>query len=128
VEIDRVARIILTVRDRERSRPFDEKLLPMLGMTRIVNSRDYLYFVASRPALGLRPDADGIRFEVNFVPGKGVFEAEVCSNKPCNGWSNRRRASPGANVPTSRTFARLVQHGSRARTWRSAEQPHMLSA
>jgi catechol 2,3-dioxygenase-like lactoylglutathione lyase family enzyme len=140
MEINGVAHVILTVRDLDRSRPFYEALLPLLGMTRVVNDRDYLYYVGGRTALGLRPaapewasepfvqgrcglhhvcfrararddvdavhgamsafgahvvhapkesgwvpgyysvlleDPDGIRLEVNFVPGKGVFDSGV---------------------------------------------------
>lgn len=137
MEINGIAHIILTARDMAVSRPFYRALLTHLGLTQIVDSDVYLYFVGGRTAIGLRPadpelakepfdqrraglhhfcfrarsredvesvhalvvglgakivhppeeahwvagyysvlfeDPDGIRLEVNFVPGKGVFE------------------------------------------------------
>jgi catechol 2,3-dioxygenase-like lactoylglutathione lyase family enzyme len=138
--ISGIAHVILTVRDVTASRPFYRALLSHLGLTEIVDSETYLYFVGGRTAVGLRPaaeraagdrfdqgrcglhhvcfrarsredvdsvhalvaglgapvihppeeaawvpgyysvlfeDPDGIRLEVNHIPGKGVFEEGV---------------------------------------------------
>lgn len=138
-----MAHVILTVRSIERSRDFYVALLEHFGLTRIVDSPTYLYYVGGRTAVGLIPaapghaealfdqgrcglhhvcfrarsredvvsvytlvsrldgkvvhgpqedgyvpgyysvlfeDPDGIRLEVNHVPGKGVFEPGVKRN------------------------------------------------
>ncbi len=137
MEINGIAHVMLTVRSVPRSAPFYRALLAHLGLTQVVDSDEYLYYVGGRTAVGLRPasaeqaaaqfdqghcglhhvcfrarsrddvdsvhalvtslaakvvhppeesgwvpgyysvlfeDPDGIRLEVNFVPGKGVFE------------------------------------------------------
>jgi catechol 2,3-dioxygenase-like lactoylglutathione lyase family enzyme len=137
MEINGIAHVILTVRDMKASRAFYVPLLEHLGLTQIVDSSEYLYYVGGRTGIGLRPaspenrdarfeqgrsglhhfcfrarsredvdsvhllaeklgasvvhppeeqgwvagyysvlfeDPDGIRLEVNHVPGKGVFE------------------------------------------------------
>lgn len=140
MEINGVAHVMLTVRSVVRSRPFYTALLEHLGLQRVVDDSEYLYYVGGRTAIGLRParaehvetefdqgrpglhhlclrarsrqdvdsvhalvvslgarvvhppeeagwvpgyysvlfeDPDGIRLEVNFVPGKGVLEPGV---------------------------------------------------
>jgi len=140
MEINGIAHLMLTVRDLAASKPFYEALLAHMGLTEVVDSADYLYYVGARTAVGLRPaapehagarfeqqrcglhhvcfrarsradvdsvhalvqglgatvvhapaeagwvpgyysvlfeDPDGIRLEVNHVPGKGVFEPGV---------------------------------------------------
>jgi catechol 2,3-dioxygenase-like lactoylglutathione lyase family enzyme len=140
MEINGIAHVILTVRDLQRARAFYVALLEHMGLTRVVDISDYLYYVGGRTAVGLRPakaelaaqpfdqercglhhvcfrarsradvdsvhelvrelgasvvhapqedawvpgyysvlfeDPDGIRLEVNHVPGKGVFEPGV---------------------------------------------------
>ena len=140
MEINGIAHVMLTVRDIARSAPFYKTLLSHFGLSCVVDSPDYLYYVGGRTAVGLRPastahagtrfdqghpglhhvcfrarsredvdsvhtlaqqlqarivhppqqdnyvpgyysvlfeDPDGIRLEVNFVPGKGVFEPGV---------------------------------------------------
>ncbi|HEY6560977.1 MAG TPA: VOC family protein [Polyangiaceae bacterium] len=137
MEINGIAHVFLTVRDLARARPFYVALLEHMGLTRVLDSSDYLYYVGGRTAVGLKPagvefadepfqqqrcglhhvcfrarsredvdsvhelvqklggrivhepreeewvpgyysvlfeDPDGIRLEVNHVPGKGVFE------------------------------------------------------
>jgi catechol 2,3-dioxygenase-like lactoylglutathione lyase family enzyme len=137
MEINGVAHIMLTVRRMDVSKPFYRELLSHFGLSQIIDTDDYLYFVGGRTAVGLRPasaeraaepfdqgrcglhhvcfrarerqdvdtvhelarrlganivhgpeesgwvpgyysvlfeDPDGIRLEVNHVPGKGVFE------------------------------------------------------
>jgi catechol 2,3-dioxygenase-like lactoylglutathione lyase family enzyme len=140
MEINGIAHAMLTVRDMAVSRPFYQALLSHLGLSEIVNTDTYLYYIGGRTAVGLRPaapevaehrfdqgrcglhhlcfrarsredvdsvfavvrqlgativhtpedgpwvpgyysvlfeDPDGIRLEVNYVPGKGVFEEGV---------------------------------------------------
>ncbi len=140
MEISGIAHVMLTVRDVRRSRPFYVPLLEHMGLKRVVDTDEYLYYVGGRTAVGLRPaspelarepfaqghcglhhvcfrareradvdsvhalvvalggkvvhapeeagwvpgyysvlfeDPDGIRLEVNHVPGKGVFEPGV---------------------------------------------------
>jgi catechol 2,3-dioxygenase-like lactoylglutathione lyase family enzyme len=137
MEINGVAHIILSVRSMEASRGFYGALLEHMGLTRIVDTPVYLYYVGGRTAVGLRPvdpenlaerfsqgrcglhhvcfrarsredvdaiyatvaelgativhppreepwapgyysvlfeDPDGIRIEMNHVPGKGLLE------------------------------------------------------
>ena len=137
MEINGIAHVFLTVRSLERARSFYVPLLEHLGLTRVLDLSDYLYYVGGRTAVGLKPaaaefaqepfqqqrcglhhvcfrarsredvdsvhtlivelggrvvhepreeewvpgyysvlfeDPDGIRLEVNHVPGKGVFE------------------------------------------------------
>jgi catechol 2,3-dioxygenase-like lactoylglutathione lyase family enzyme len=137
MEINGVAHVMLTVPSIARSREFYSALLEHMGLTRVFDSDEYLYYVGGRTAVGLRPaateyaeegfeqgrcglhhvcfrarsredvdsvhalvkklgavivhepreepwvpgyysvlfeDPDGIRLEVNHVPGKGVFE------------------------------------------------------
>lgn len=140
MEINGVAHVMLTVSEIARSALFYRPLLEHFGLTCVVHSPDYVYYVGGRTAVGLRPaaaahvdkrfdqghpglhhvcfrarsredvdsvhalvatlnarivhppqddgyvpgyysvlfeDPDGIRLEVNFVPGKGVFEPGV---------------------------------------------------
>jgi catechol 2,3-dioxygenase-like lactoylglutathione lyase family enzyme len=140
MEINGIAHVTLTVRSVSASREFYRGLLAHLGLTEIVDSDTYLYWVGGRTAVGIRPaspkftedsfdqgrpglhhvcfrcrsrddvdsvhrlvvglgakvvhapeegpwvpgyysvlfeDPDGIRFEANYVPGKGVFEEGV---------------------------------------------------
>jgi len=140
MEINGIAHVMLTVRNVERSRSFYAPLLEHMGLTKVIDSPEYLYYVGGRTAVGLRPasaefadtsfqqthpglhhvcfrareradvdsvhvlvqglgakivhspqedkwvpgyysvlfeDPDGIRLELNHVPGKGVFERGV---------------------------------------------------
>lgn len=136
MEINGIAHVILTVRDVARSHDFYRPLLTMFGMTCVMDTPVYVYYVGGRTALGLRPasddepfsqsrvglhhlcfrarsredvdavhhalpagtrvvhapeqgpwvpgyysvlfeDPDGIRLEVNFVPGKGVLDPNI---------------------------------------------------
>jgi catechol 2,3-dioxygenase-like lactoylglutathione lyase family enzyme len=135
--INGIAHIMLTVRDIASSRDFYRALLAQFGLTEMIDSPEYLYWVGGRTAVGLCPaddafknerfdqgrcglhhvcfrarsredvdavhalalslranivhppedgewfpgyysvlfeDPDGIRIEVNHVPGKGVLE------------------------------------------------------
>ena len=140
MEINGIAHVILTVRNVARSRPFYVALLEHMGLTRVIDSPEYVYYVGARTAVGLRPaaaahaetpfeqghtglhhicfrarerqdvdsvhalvqglgakivhppqedkwvpgyysvlfeDPDGVRLEINHVPGKGVFDRAV---------------------------------------------------
>jgi catechol 2,3-dioxygenase-like lactoylglutathione lyase family enzyme len=140
MEINGIAHVMLTVRSVARSRPFYAALFEHMGLTRVIDSDEYLYYVGGRTAVGLRPaapehaeslfaqgrsglhhvcfrareradvdsthalvrrlgatvlhppqedrwvpgyysllfeDPDGIRLEMNHVPGKGIFDRAV---------------------------------------------------
>lgn len=53
MEINGIAHVMLTVRDLGASRPFYRALLKHFGLTEIVDSPVYLYFVGGRTAVGL---------------------------------------------------------------------------
>ncbi|HEX7927197.1 MAG TPA: VOC family protein [bacterium] len=141
MEINGIAHVMLTVRNVAKSRPFYVALLEHMGLTKVIDSPEYVYYVGGRTAVGLRPaspehvnapfqqghaglhhvcfrareredvdllhelvkglvashggkvvhapqedkwvpgyysvlfeDPDGLRLEMNHVPGKGVFE------------------------------------------------------
>ncbi|HEY5243118.1 MAG TPA: VOC family protein [Polyangiaceae bacterium] len=155
MEINGIAHVMLTVRDMGVSRPFYRRLLQHLGLTEVIDTPDYLYFVGARTAVGLRPatrdrderfdqgrcglhhvcfrarsradvdsvhalvtelgatvthvpeeapwvpgyysvlfeDPDGIRLEVNYVPGKGVFE-DGARVKDFDGGASGTQATP----------------------------------
>jgi catechol 2,3-dioxygenase-like lactoylglutathione lyase family enzyme len=57
MEINGVAHVMLTVRSIALSRDFYAALLEHMGLTRVVDSADYLYYVGGRTAVGLRPAA-----------------------------------------------------------------------
>jgi len=57
MEINGIAHVILTVRSVAASRPFYRALLAHLGLTEIVDSETYLYWVGARTAIGIRPAA-----------------------------------------------------------------------
>ena len=139
MDINGMAHVILTAGDYERSTAFYRALLPLLGMTLVLDNDQMLYGVGARTALGIRPpdethtgekfvqtrvglhhlcfrakdrhsvdeafewlkqrddaaiihapedgpwapgyysvlfeDPDGVRLEINHVPGKGLFES-----------------------------------------------------
>lgn len=136
MELNGIAHVILSVRQLARSRAFYAPLAQLFGMSLVVDTDVYVYWVGGRTALGLRPaqsdepfsqarvglhhlcfrarsredvdavhaalpagttvvhapeegpwvpgyysllfeDPDGIRLEVNYVPGKGVLDASV---------------------------------------------------
>jgi catechol 2,3-dioxygenase-like lactoylglutathione lyase family enzyme len=63
MEINGVAHVMLTVRDVTASRPFYRALLGHFGLTEVIDSPEYLYFVGGRTAVGLRPAAKGVGAE-----------------------------------------------------------------
>lgn len=138
MEINGVAHVFLTVGDFTACRPFYDRLLAFMGLTKVIDAEQMLYYVGGRTAVGVVPaeekyrherfaqfrsglhhvcfrartredvdavhaflcehgativhapeegpwapgyysvlfeDPDGIRLEVNFVPGKGLLAA-----------------------------------------------------
>jgi catechol 2,3-dioxygenase-like lactoylglutathione lyase family enzyme len=68
IEINGVAHVILTVSEWERCRPFYEKLLTFMGLTRVFGGNDSIYYVGGRTAVGVgRCDAE--RASRRFVQG-----------------------------------------------------------
>lgn len=63
MEINGVAHVMLTIRDMARSKRFYKPLLEHFGLTQIVDSDEYLYYVGGRTAVGLRPAAPEHRDE-----------------------------------------------------------------
>jgi catechol 2,3-dioxygenase-like lactoylglutathione lyase family enzyme len=55
MEINGIAHIILTVRSVAASRGFYVALLERLGLTRMVDTPEYLFYVGGRTGVGLRP-------------------------------------------------------------------------
>jgi hypothetical protein len=65
MEVNGIAHIFLTASNFERSREFYRKLLPFLGLKPMIDSDAVCYCVGE--------DTDGIRLELNHVPGKGLL-------------------------------------------------------
>jgi catechol 2,3-dioxygenase-like lactoylglutathione lyase family enzyme len=63
MEINGMAHVILTVSDFEASLPFYRKLLPLLGMKPVIDSKDMFYCVGGRTALGIMPSEEKYRGE-----------------------------------------------------------------
>src|ERR1043166_1176506 len=76
MEINGVAHIILTVRSVAASRGFYVALLERMGLTRIVDTPVYLYYVGGRTAVGLRP-ADPEHTTERFAQGRSGLH-HVC--------------------------------------------------
>jgi len=53
MQINGIAHIALTVSDFEAAVPFYRQLLEFLGMTRVFEGQDFLYYVGGRTALGI---------------------------------------------------------------------------
>ena len=87
MEINGIAHVVLTAGDFARSRAFYGELLPFLGLAPVI---DALHgFLVARNAAIVHPpeeaafapgyysvlfeDPDGIRLEINHVPGKGLL-------------------------------------------------------
>ena len=96
MEVNGIAHIFLTASNFKRSREFYRKLLPFLGMKPVIDSDTSFYCVGGRTAIGINApaaehagaafeqnrvwapgyysllyeDPDGIRLELNHVPGK----------------------------------------------------------
>jgi len=71
MEINGIAHVMLTVRSIERSRPFYVALLEHMGLSRIIDTPEYLYYVGARTAVGLQlaaPEFATTRFDQR-VPG-----------------------------------------------------------
>src|SRR5262245_11693980 len=55
MEINGVAHVILTVREMTKSRAFYRPLLAHFGLSEIIDTDVYIYWVGGRTAVGLRP-------------------------------------------------------------------------
>ena len=76
IEINGMAHVILTVSEWDRCRPFYEKLLTFMGLTRVFGGNDSIYYVGGRTAVGVgRCDAE--HASERFVQG-GVGLHHVC--------------------------------------------------
>jgi hypothetical protein len=89
MEVNGIAHIFLTASNFERSREFYRKLLPFLGLKPMIDSDQVYYCIGGRTAVAIRApredqwapgyysllfeDPDGIRLELNHVPGKGLL-------------------------------------------------------
>ncbi len=105
IEINGMAHVILTVSRFEVAREFYRKLLPEFGMKPVFDGDKLFYCVGARTAIGIEPcdpaltgerfvqrrvgllfeDPDGIRLEVNFVPGAGLL-ADGAHFNPATGY------------------------------------------
>jgi catechol 2,3-dioxygenase-like lactoylglutathione lyase family enzyme len=94
IDINGMAHVILTVSRFAAARDFYRKLLPEFGMTIVHDGDSLFYWIVRGPLEGdwapgyyyvLFEDPDGIRLEVNFVPGAGVL-AEGASFNPSQGY------------------------------------------
>jgi catechol 2,3-dioxygenase-like lactoylglutathione lyase family enzyme len=68
IEINGMAHVTLTVSDWDRCRPFYERLLAFLGLTRVFAGDDFIYFVGGRTALGVHRAAPAVAGQ-RFVQG-----------------------------------------------------------
>src|SRR5258705_2425926 len=105
IDINGMAHVILTVSRFEIAREFYRKLLPEFGMKPVFDGDKLFYCVGARTAIGIEPcdpalagerfvqrrvgllfeDPDGIRLEVNFVPGAGLL-ADGAHFNPATGY------------------------------------------
>lgn len=70
IEINGIAHVILTVSDWPACRPFYERLLAFLGLSRVFAGEDMIYYVGGRTAIGVGkcdPAYAGQRFVQNSV-------------------------------------------------------------
>ena len=72
MDVNGIAHTFLTVGDFARSREFYSKLLPFLGLQPVMDGAWAPGYYSV-----LFEDPDGIRLEMNFVPGKGLLESRA---------------------------------------------------
>lgn len=63
MEINGIAHVFLTVSDFTAARPFYDRLLSFLGLTRVIDAEQMLYFVGGRTAVGVVPAEEKYRSE-----------------------------------------------------------------
>ncbi len=108
MEINGVAHVILTVRSVEASRGFYVALLERMGLTRIVDTPVYLYYVGGRTAVGLRT-ADPEHVTERFVQGRCGLH-HVC-------FRARSREDVDAVHATAVELGATIVHAPREEPW-----------
>lgn len=83
MEINGVAHLMLTVHSIARSRPFYVALLDHLGLRRVVDSAEYLYYVGGRTAVGLRPASPEVAALPPGSPGARFDQGRVGLHHAC---------------------------------------------
>ncbi|MCB9659967.1 MAG: VOC family protein [Polyangiales bacterium] len=83
MEINGVAHIMLTVRSIPHSRPFYVALLDHMGLRRMVDSSEYLYYVGGRTAVGLRPASAAVLALEDDAPGARFDQGRVGLHHVC---------------------------------------------
>ena len=79
IDINGMAHVILTVSRFDLARAFYGRLLPEFGLKPVYDGDQFFHCVGARTTIGVEPcdplfeDPDGIRLEVNFVPGAGLL-------------------------------------------------------
>jgi catechol 2,3-dioxygenase-like lactoylglutathione lyase family enzyme len=68
IEINGVAHVILSVSEWDRCRAFYGALLPYLGLTRVFEGEDFIYYVGGRTAVGINR-CDAAHAGQHFVQG-----------------------------------------------------------
>jgi len=63
MEINGIAHVFLTVSDFAACRPFYDRLLAFLGLTKVIDAEQMLYYVGGRTAVGVVPAAESYRDE-----------------------------------------------------------------
>ncbi len=66
IEINGMAHVMLTTSDFPRARAFYGELLPFLGLRPVLDAEGWYDSL-------LFEDPDGVRLDLNFVPGKGLL-------------------------------------------------------
>jgi catechol 2,3-dioxygenase-like lactoylglutathione lyase family enzyme len=102
IEINGVAHVILRINRMAECTAFYDELMPFLGLQTVLHSDQFVYYVGGRTARGIRPvvrapeegpwapgyystsflDPEGIRLEINYVPGKGCWPSRGASAPP----------------------------------------------
>ena len=104
MEINGIAHVFLTVRDLARARPFYVALLEHMGLTRVLDSSDDLYYVGGRTAVGLKPAC--------FDLPRAVSNSTLLMNHVCFRARSARRLDSSRSRPEARRArARATRRG-----------------
>lgn len=107
MEINGVAHVILTVRSMERSKAFYCALMEHMGLTRVVDLDDYLYYVGGRTAVGLRPAA-GEHADEPFDQGRTGLQLERLNSSTTSYASLSRSSLPASFGSALPPLARIT--------------------